>query len=383
MGKSALLLAIVSIYSWTMTSSNQNRVRLEIEDEQAFYEEKVLAREQALSGFNLVVSNTENDFKTYRLDLESTEYGDGEFSISAITGPDNIVQVTATGKVGRAEYVIVGDMKSVSGAKLAALNIDGLVSNARGIGASYLINGINTNPDDSQPGGPNAFGVYSTSYEAHEEMQDGLRAELVMGGEYGDPGSFAYEEQAFLDNPDDAPDFDALSSSILGLCLPSASSEVEPFVPHSACDVLPTGDYVFAGNDVFGSPDYPTIMIVDGNATFRGNIQGYGILYVKGDFKTEVGQPRWEGLIFASTQGGEHELRGQPHLYGAVVLRSENTDPMSFKVRGEPTFHYSQMALDEYVAEPFDVLMDFVSAGTGGIELLNIRQTADGSLTNY
>ncbi|MCH8123068.1 MAG: hypothetical protein IH853_08105 [Bacteroidetes bacterium] len=391
MGKSAILLAIVSIYSWTMTSSSQNSILLELEDEQAFYEEKVLAREQALSGFNMVVSKTQNDFMSYRIDLESSLYGDGEFSISAVTGPDNTVQVTATGRVGRAQYTIVGDMTSVSGAKLAALNIDGPVSNARGIGGSYRINGVNTNPDDSEPGGPNAFGVYSTLLQAHVEMQDGLREDLVTGGEYGDPGSFAYEGQdGLFTDPDDVPDFDALSSSILGLCEAAEPSEADDFTPNPACDFY-SGNQVFAGNEVFGDPSHPTILIVDGNATFRGSIQGYGILYVKGNFKTEVGEPRWEGLIFASTQGGTHELRGMPHIYGAVVLRSEDPDPdldksvydpLSFIVRGEPTFHYSQMALDEYVAKPFNILMDFVSAGTGGIELRNIRQAAGASQMN-
>ena len=82
-----------------------------------------------------------------------------------------------------------------------------------------------------------------------------------------------------------------------------------------------------------------------------------------------------------------------PHLYGAVVLRSESDDPenpnlekeaypkMTFKVRGEPTFQYSEQALLDNVGW-FDVLKEFVTAGNGGIELRNIRQ-ASGEASDY
>lgn len=378
MGKSALLFVIVSIYSWSMTSSNQSRVLLELEDEQAFYEEKVLAREQALSGFNMVVSDTENDFDNYRSDLLSKAYRDGNFSISAIGASGDTVTVAATGKVGRAEYTIVGEMVQPMIARLGALNIDGPISLVRGIGASYGFTGIDTRPDDLEGTatgeGPNASGIHSVLESAHNEMEDGLRAELVTGGDDGTPGSFTFGTEKTN------VDFDELSNTILGLC--------ERPLPHSRCMML-DGDQLFAGNDVFGMPNDPVIMIVDGNATFRGNIQGYGVLYVKGDFKTEVGEPRWEGLIYASTVGGTHELKGQPHIYGALVLRStfengvpatnplekEELEPLSFTVRGEPSFHYSSLALGRlsFLSSEFTEMLE---AGPGEVKLVNVRQAS-------
>ena len=103
MGKSALILVVASVYSWTMTMSNRAAIFMDREDKQAFYEEKVLAREQALIGFNEVVANSIGDFDNYRLDLFDRSYRDGGFSISALSTTSDTINVFATGTVGRAE----------------------------------------------------------------------------------------------------------------------------------------------------------------------------------------------------------------------------------------------------------------------------------------
>lgn len=376
MGNSAILLVLAAILSWTITSSSRHQIFLEQEDEQAYYEEKVLAREKALSGFNIVVSNTEYDFTGYRTELTSSDYRDGTFDITATSVSGDTVSVTATGRVGRAGYTIVADL--IWRSKLAALNIDGPVNFSRGIGSSYLINGVNTrvnDPDGLSTGVlPHAYGIYSTINQAHQEMQAGLDEELVVGGNNGGPGSFANGATY----GDSHPDFDDLSDKILKeVCNPAS--------PHRRCIFL-NGDQTFAGNDVFGSRHNPVVVIVDGNATFRGNVKGYGVLYVKGNFRTEVGQPRWEGLIFASTQGGSHELRGQPHIYGAVILRTENPGdpdlhkanykPMDFTVRGEPVFHYSSEALMN-IADKFGIFLSTFDPGPDEVQLINIRQASN------
>ena len=382
MGKSALLLVIVSLYSWTLTNSNQKNIFLEREDEQAFYEEKVLAREQALSGFDMVVSNTVSDFDNFRIDLLKKPYRDGNFSMSALSSTNNVVTVLATGTVGRAEYSIIGDMIERGGTKMAALNIDGPISSARGVGGSYLFTGVNTNPDDLEGmatgQGPNASGVHTVLESARIEMEDGLRPELVTGGKIGAGGSFTYGENEFVD-------FDRLSDTILSLC----------DVPNPVC-IMMDGNQIFAGNDVFGTREEPVIVIVDGNATFRGNIRGYGVLYIKGNFNTEVGQPRWEGLIYASTSGGQHELRGQPKIYGAIVLRSTDTDgnpvatveekedlePISFTVRGEPQFFFSSLALSRLSFLSAE-LTTMLKSEPIRVELTNVRQAAGNMPTSY
>jgi len=383
MGKAALILVIASVYSWTMTLSNRAATFMDREDKQAFYEEKVLAREQALIGFNEVVANTVGDFDNYRLDLFDKTYRDGGFSISALSNTKDTVNVFATGTVGRAEYTFFGNIVERGGTKLAALNIDGPVSSATGIGGSYGFTGVNTHPDDP-PGvatgkGPNASGVHSILKSADTELQDGFRDELVTGGKTGEPGSFTSGENEYVN-------FDKLSDTILGLCKP-------PSV-HPSCITL-HGDQVIAGNDVFGSREHPVIMIVDGDATFRGEIKGYGVLYIKGDFKTEVGKPRWEGLIYAPTAGGNRELRGQPEIYGAIVLRStdehgvpattpeekEELAPINITVRGEPNVHFSASALTNLSFLSKELPQMLKSEPITGA-LINVQQAASNDITH-
>ena len=108
----------------------QNLTFLDGEDEQAYYGEMVLAREKALSGFNIVVSNTEQDFTGYRSLLTSSDYRDGTFDITATSVSGDTVSVTAVGTVGRANYSILADV--IWRSKLAALNIDGPVNFSNG-----------------------------------------------------------------------------------------------------------------------------------------------------------------------------------------------------------------------------------------------------------
>ena len=379
MGKSALLLVLVSTLGWTMTRSGQNLTFLDREDEQAYYEEQVLARENALSGFDVVVSNTSFDFTGYRTEHTSSDYRDGNFDITALSSSGDTVNVMATGRVGRAGYSIVADL--IWRSKLAALNIDGPVNFSNGIGNSYLINGVNTRVND--PSGlstgvlPHGFGIYSSLDKGHKEMKAGLDEDLVVGGNNGAPGSFANGASY----GDAQPDFDNLSDKIL-------NEVCNPADPHPRCIFL-SGNQTFAGNDTFGSRSNPVIVIVDGNTSLRGNIKGYGVLYVKGNFKTETGKPRWEGLVYASTQGGSHELRGNPSIYGAVVLRAENPGdddmekddypPMDFTVRGQPNFNYSSEALMN-IADKFDIFMPSFDPGPDEVSVINIRQASDVAL---
>lgn len=375
MGKVALLLVLASMFSWTMMSADQRESFFQLSDNEALYAEKVLARENALSGFNIVVSNTEQDFTGYRELLDEVNYRNGSFDITATSTSGDTVRVKAQGTVGRADYTINADL--IWRSKLAALNIDGPVNFSKGIGSSYLINGVNTRVDDREGEStgvlPHAFGIYSTIDQGHEAMQEGLNEALVVGGNDGAGGSFANGDSY----GDSVPDFDSLSDKIL-------KDVCNPMSPHNRCVFL-NGDQTFAGNDTFGSRNNPVIVVVDGNTTFRGNIKGYGVLYIKGDFKTEVGQPTWEGLIYASTQGGSHELRGQPHIYGAVILRSENPgdpelhksnyQPMDFTVRGEPVFNYSSEALME-IAEDFEIFLPSFDPGPDEVQVINIRQAS-------
>ncbi len=352
MGKSAILLVLVSIYGWTLNYSTQSRAFLEREDEQAFYQEKVLAREQALSGFNMIVSDTENDFDNYRLNLLSKPYRDGSFSISAIGLSGDTVTVLATGTVGRAEYTIVGDLVQESTAPLSALNIVGNVSTSLGNGNSFLITGYDTNPggEVGSGDGSDTYGINAMDNDAMTAMQDGLDDDQVTGK--GGENSF---------------------TTGFGLDLADLDYDI---ANHPLC-VVPgrcitfNGDQQFTGNDTFGSSEEPVIVTVNGDVEFKGNVTGYGILRVNGQFATVTGTPRWEGLVFASTEGGLHELRGNPQIYGALILESTTDAEMSFVIRGNAALYYSSIVL-----ERLPVMSALQVDGPSEITLLNIQQAS-------
>ncbi|GMQ80624.1 MAG: hypothetical protein BMS9Abin05_0052 [Rhodothermia bacterium] len=364
MGKTALLLVLVSIYGWTLNSSTQSRNYLEREDEQAFYQEKVLARERAMSGFNVVVTDTENDFDNFRLDLLSNQYRDGTFSISAIGGSGDTVTVLATGSVGRADYTIVADMVREASSPLSALNISGPVSTSLGNGNSFEITGYDTNPGDAVGSGnaPDTYGINAMDTGAMIAMQGGLDADQVTGK--GGGNSFS----------------DGFSVKLVQLENDIATHPLCVTDP-ARCPVF-NGNQRFTGNDTFGSPEAPVIVTVNGDVEFKGNVTGYGILRVKGQFATVTGTPRWEGLVYASTNGGLHELRGNPKIYGALILESitDQGGPgaeMSFKIRGNAALYYSSMALDR-----IPVLNSIQVSGPAEVQLLNIRQ-ASAEATDY
>jgi hypothetical protein len=371
MGKGAILLVLVSLFSWTVTHSTRQKTFLETQDEQAMYGERVLAREAALSGFNSVVALTEGDFTGFRTESTTSAYKDGSFTISSVPGAGDTMLVSATGRVGRADYTISADMIYKIRSKLAALNIDGPVKFSNGIGLSYGIHG-----QDKRPGDPDgvftgkgawANGVHSILKSADEAMQSGLDASLVTGGLYGRDGSFVNGEMEM--------ELDNLEREIQAGCTKTGPR----------CFIY-EGNQTFKGGDVFGSPDKPVTLIVHGDVTFRGSVQGYGVLYLNGNFATEVGQPKWEGLVYASKAGGDHELRGEPSIYGAVIFRSENPDdqmsaqdgeaeaaldPISVTMRGEPKIYYSSEAL----AKAGILVPDLAFDPPEGF-LLNLRQTS-------
>jgi len=373
MGKGAIILVLVSLLGWTMSHATRQETFLQTQDEQALYGERVLAREAALSGFNVAFSKTEENFTKFRTDGTTTEYKDGDFTISAVQGGNaDTVAITSTGRVGRATYTISADMLYKIRSKLAALNIDGPVDFTVGLGSTYGIHGQDTDPSDKDGTytgkGGWANGVHSILTSADAEIQSGLKADLVTGGLYGLPGSFVHGDMEL--------ELNELEQQINTGCS----------VPSPTCIIL-EGNQTFAGGDVFGTPDKPVTVVVHGDVALRGSVLGYGVLYLNGNFSTEVGTPRWEGLIYASKAGGSHELRGQPHIYGAVILRSkdpetgmsvqegeaeENIEPINLTIRGNPYISYSSKALARVGLMVPEVAFD----PPEGL-LLNIRQTSN------
>ena len=362
MGKAALILVLGSVIAMAFAVQLVSRTEIGSEDEQAFYEEKVLARERAYSALNIAVANLQSDYDGYRSSGVHTD--DGVYSIELASIDADLIAVKAIGYAGRSEYQIVGEMVRTGTALFSALTIDGPLADASGIGGDYQITGKDTMPTDAdgEHTGLNAYthGIHTTWPDADPVAQSGFRPELVTG---------INGEADYVTGPTEL-DLELISQNILNH--PACVARVPP------CHVYDT-DQRWTGTDSFGSPEEPAIVIVHGDAVMRGSVQGHGILYVTGDFKTEVGQPHWQGLVYANGVGAHHELRGEPRIDGAIVFRGvdeagspgsfeEPPPPMTVTIRGNVSLNYSSYALSES-----NTLITGLDAGTPDISLQNVR----------
>ena len=103
------------------------------------------------------------------------------------------------------------------------------------------------------------------------------------------------------------------------------------------------GDTAIAGRPVYGGPDYPVIMVVNGDLEIAGTIEGWGILDVRGSLVQGGGNITWHGLVI--TQGMEGWLHGNPDVIGSMWMKANN---LKLRISGDPSILYSTEALSWY-----------------------------------
>lgn len=104
MGKAALFLVLSGMLAWTMTSMGDAETYLDREEEQANYEEQVLARETATSWLSVEASELMGDFDNYRRSAYDEPYNDGFYDVSFTSISADSVQLTVNGFHGDAGY---------------------------------------------------------------------------------------------------------------------------------------------------------------------------------------------------------------------------------------------------------------------------------------
>lgn len=264
----------------------------------ADYEESVLARETAESAYNIIVSKVKKDFDNYRGTLTDRDLRSGTYDVTAEEEVDGSVTVTATGLHGNHEYEITGTL-SRSGARLLdALTVDGPVDDTD-FTSTYLISGLNTNPDGSDAGGIDVHAVLTTSSSTNTLFNSDFAGNQVVGVD-GD-----------LDILNSAPliNLDALGAAILAYSGGRLTSY--------------SGNTTFSNGDTFGTLANPAVVRVIGDLTMKGSANGFGILYVAGKLKMS-NDARWTGLLYATENGETFEFKNDSAVYGAVILRTES-----------------------------------------------------------
>jgi len=305
MGKGLVVLVMASMSALTYMGANKIELDAATEKVRTDYIEQVLSRELAHSAFNLVVSRVTKDFTGYRSEDSDRAYGDGMYAFSASGDAQGPIVITAYGKVGGALHLIQAELTRTGVPILDAMTVDGPMASVTGQGSSFVISGLDkpANETDAEGGnGADGHAIRTVLASSSTAFSEAIDADQLLG----------------LKGPSDvasgAPNVDLA-------VLQSAILENENLI------VL-EGNQRITGNKVFGSPEAPVVMRVAGNLTVRGTVEGYGVLLVEGSFSNS-GTIRWEGLVLLSSNGGDHEFKGNVDLYGALVLRSTTQEEES------------------------------------------------------
>lgn len=119
-----------------------------------------------------------------------------------------------------------------------------------------------------------------------------------------------------------------------------------PYAPEyiSAADrVFSSGTY--GSNMTWGSPAAPQIVFADGDVKFNGNIDGWGILLVRGTL-TLAGTFKFRGLVIAY-QEAKIDVQfstGTPDVIGGLIMSAASGG--KFEMKGNSAVVYSKEALD-------------------------------------
>lgn len=264
MGKAALFLVLSGMLAWTMTSMGDTETYLNREDEQANYEEQVLAREIATSWLNLESSELRNDFDGYRRAAYDEPYAGGNYDVEFASIATDTVRLTVNGFLGDAGfqydavYWKIPETQKIPPFFASGLNIElNIEMNAatkvlagRQSNASVHTNQNlkNHSPDSYIEG----FGTYRQNIE-----NDGGSDEHTFQPKTNPDGSPVTERVDRIDIP-------ALDINLL----------------KSAATKTTSGNLELSGKVQLGSRDNPEIWYVESGKIFTSNdvqFSGYGV----------------------------------------------------------------------------------------------------------
>ncbi len=316
MGKSALILALAGLIIMTSAHLTQDSRQMETTQEEANYEGKVLAREIAHSGFDVIERRVRRNFTGVRGTWSRIRNQEGHYTISA-TGPaEGPVVISSTGVYRGFEYTINGQLSRDVVPVLDAFTVDGDIDDFQ-FDRNVVVSGLDTNPDGTDGTSEDVHAVLATRTGAYNTFRTRLTAANA-------PGVAT------------APDILQGSPS---LNLPLFAETVRNYDGTYLAKY--TSDKTLK-NITLGSRADPGIVYATKDFTFEGRSKGYGILYALGDvtFKDDA---VWEGVVYAAKDGTEFQMEDDAKIYGAVLISAYQPDevlPDGQQDRGLPGGHF-------------------------------------------
>lgn len=354
MGKASMLSVIAVLIGTSIITFGFQRTSLETGEVQGDYQEELLARRMAQSGLDMALSKTHRDFDNWRSGYDTTSYKSGTFAVNAsgpTTGP---VVLTAEGAYGDATYRIETNIGRLAPSPAAVLlNADTALVTLGG--SDWVITGRDTPASGTEGWGRGSFvnGVWAKTdgiQTAFEDASSGTEASNIRG---------------------ELPEHDIISDDL--------STDLEAFYSeaYNLATTVYNSDQTFFGSTTIGSPSAPEIVLVKGDATFSGDVKGYGMLLVEGDLQASD-NAEWHGLIFAKGTGEMSvSFAGNAKVYGAAyVTHVSGDEDVNVYVGGETFAPLTVWAVDDDSA-----ILHYYALSEGN-EFINVEGAIDGIQTD-
>jgi hypothetical protein len=333
MGKAALIILMGFMLVVGGTLTNMVLRASDASENSIQFEEQVQARQIAKSAVDFLISlHLQTEVTDTTVNQEN--YLGGSFSSNIqllgrnVSINQDTLQFTATGTVNNESYTSTVTLLStlntlllpkVSGAITLYPEKKAFVD----MKAQSLVDGTDTNPDGSEPAGPDLPGIASTLPDSTHVTRE-AKAE-ILGAEPSPAVADAYGE--FQDILDYVETWKAIA------------------------DYTYTGDQHFASFTHWGIPQAPAIVYINGDTKFSAWTGGFGILIIEGALDLmSTAQFYWEGLVVVIPKIGEGEVTGsvsydywaQSSLYGALIMGGEN---INLSIKAHSDIYYSQSIL--------------------------------------
>ncbi|MFB6229654.1 MAG: hypothetical protein ABEL04_00735 [Salinibacter sp.] len=329
MGKYIVLATLAIALSTTILANQGLRTDLDTNQSQVTRQETVLARQIALSAFEMGLSNLKRDFTSWRVQRTEVAYEGGTFDLTASGPSSGPVSLTAVGHFGGVTYRITGkaEQKEVVSGLFNGITAGGSVDfNVSGPGCSGgpCVSGIDP------AGGENRRGISlphsGTQDQDEKDVCDEFGDKVEGKGDGCDVSSRSQALEEWIDNEMD-----------------NLKSEIESQASRGSDDVTvcESGDNSGNGNgNGNGNSGGPS-----SSCRLNGSSTGSGILYVKGDMVIN-GQAQWNGPVYVA-DGGSIRINGgggTANINGGLLMEG-NTE---LDMNGGNRVQYNSEKIEKY-----------------------------------
>ena len=316
-------------------------------------EDRLLAREIALSAMNKAVAEASRSFDTAEtIAYQDVSYQDGTYDVSIERIDPATVVVESVGMFNERLYRIRTTLFRTTSIQAPVMTSAPSARVTFG-GNNIEVSGIDTAP----PSAPGATGSPDTDTHGVKASSEDVKDEFI---------------QSVGGKPNRINGVDGNADVIDG------SFAIDPNVLYNeakaVADVTIPGGSI-NGNNSYGSPASPAVVVVNGDATVSGQMSGYGVLLIDGDLSLGSGQFTWEGIVLAKNDGLNANLSGNATIYGAMVLIGDDAGggcqggrALCFGMSGQSGVYFSTEAISMLVSRVPSVMTIMVADRWVGTE---------------